>query len=39
MNRMELPNGNYSIVVDEHIVTVSLTDSFIRLAQKPLRMT
>lgn len=25
---MELPHGNYSIVVEEHIITVSLTDSF-----------
>tara|TARA_R110002012_G_scaffold6678_3_gene31840 strand:+ start:1924 stop:2304 length:381 start_codon:yes stop_codon:yes gene_type:complete len=25
---MQLPYGNYSIVVEEHIITVSLTDSF-----------
>jgi hypothetical protein len=33
---MELPHGNYSIVADEHIITVSLTDSFNQAGAKAL---
>lgn len=33
---MELPHGHYSIVLDEHIVTISLTDNFNQASEQAL---